>query len=434
MSDEYRRQREFPYPESLGVYTSTGKSDPRFDGRTEYRIWPVGVQTTWSRDTQFHAAKRAEASLRSRAIDADSSQRAKWWSERDLGSNFMTVRRTYSDNGCSTARYSGYRDWIGAYLRYSGPIMALNPSGPSNSWWPPYNNADLTSQMLKWGTTAIANTIPTNPSVGVGQLIGESMERLPRLPGAAILGRPGRVSKKFADEYLNYEFGLKPLINDVQGIAQTVKDTNRILAQLERDSGRLVRRRYSAPVERKVEVVVTPSQYPYPAMNAAIHGPSQTRTRTRTTETRMWFSGAYTYYYAQGDNLSARLRRSEQAANRLFGLRLDPSLIWELSPWSWAADWVTNAGDVLRNISAFSRDGLVLRWGYVMCTQTITDTYTLPWSLMGGSSGIAEQSFTTTVKKRLKATPYGFGLDPNWSDLSSRQLAILGALGISRVG
>lgn len=432
MSTEFIRSREFPLQESTGVFTATSKSTGSQTSSTSYSVKPVELQTTWSRDTLFPLRQRLRARAKARGKSTNFDRFS--GGAADVGSSFLTVRKEYTDDGCSTAVLSGLRDWIGTIYRYSGPLMAVNPNGKDSIYYPSYSDSDLRNEMLKLGTTAIARTIPTNPSVGVGQLIGESLERIPALPGAAILGRPGNVSKKFADEYLNYEFGLKPLLSDIDGIVQTVRDSNKILEQLERDSGRLVRRRYSFPVERTVERVDTAGVYPWPPLHASMLDGTSVRSRVRTTEKRMWFSGAYTYYYAQGSDLWSRLRRIEQQGNRLFGLRLSPELAWELAPWSWAADWVTNAGDVIRNISAFSRDGLVLRWGYMMCHMTITDTYQIRYRLYPGGTRTATQTFKTTVKKRVRATPYGFGLDPNWSDLSSRQLAILGALGMSRRG
>jgi hypothetical protein len=289
--------------------------------------------------------------------------------------------------------------------------------------------------MLQKGATAIANTIPTNPAVGVGQLIGESLERLPAVPGAALFGSGGKVSKKFADEYLNVEFGLKPLINDVSGIVQTAKDQNKILRQLERDSGRHIRRRYRFPEERTIETLSEPGdiRQPYPPISTQHYSGSSRGAYTwqRETVKNVWFSGCYSYLYRQGDALWDRMMRAEQEGNRLYGLRLSPALAWELAPWSWLADWKTNLGDVITNLSAFSRDGLVLRWGYVMCDLRITDTHTVHAQLKAGPRTLV-QSFTTHVKKRTRATPYGFGLDPDWKDFSSRQLAILSALGISR--
>jgi hypothetical protein len=76
-------------------------------------------------------------------------------------------------------------------------------------------------------------------------------------------------------------------------------------------------------------------------------------------------------------------------------------------------------------------DSLVMRWGYIMCHYTCRDTYLAEGvSLKGNASGPLTQTFITDVKKRVKATPYGFGLDTG--SFSERQWAILGALGISR--
>jgi len=116
---------------------------------------------------------------------------------------------------------------------------------------------------------------------------------------------------------------------------------------------------------------------------------------------------------------------------KLWGLRISPELLWELTPWSWAADWVGNVGEVIHNLSAFSNDKLVLRWGYIMFKYTCRDTYLLEGvRLKGMPSGPVSQTFVTQVKKRNRATPYGFGLDP--AAFTTRQWAILGALGISR--
>jgi hypothetical protein len=289
--------------------------------------------------------------------------------------------------------------------------------------------------MIGKGTTAIARTVPTNPAASTAQFLGELREGIPTVPGSSYLNRGGPGS--LADEYVNVEFGLKPIISDIQQIWTASQLAERRIAQLERDSGRLVRRRYSFPPELTtdpIELVADP--YPgSPGLRTGSTGayPSVTGKlyRERTTEVRYWFSGAYTYCYPKGDNSLDRMRRAASNLRATFGLDISPELFWELTPWSWAVDWVSNVGDVMANISRFSRDGLVMRYGYVMCTWKCTDTYTLTGQSFNGiGSPTLTQSFTTTVKKRVKATPYGFAVDP--VDFTTRQWAILAALGISR--
>jgi hypothetical protein len=427
-----KRSRNFRYHGSTATKTSQFANTGEVYDRVVTNVKPWGNQTTWSQDTLFPTFQRYRAQARAEGEDSPITR-----NRSDIGGQFLTERRTYRDNGCSTTVVTLPDElWVGSIYRYSGPIMAVDPLAGADGLgnYPKYSLAALDQEMIVKGTTAIARTVPTNPSVGVGTLIGETLDRRPSIPGAAVFGKSGNVSKRFADEYLNSEFALKPLVSDIKGMAQTVKNTNRILKQLERDSGRLVRRRYTFPVERSIEVLKdeTWANVSYPLMHTRNYGAAGLYSLRRQTTKRMWFSGAYTYYYHQGDKLWDKLLRNEQAANRLFGLRLTPDLIWELTPWSWAADWVTNAGDVLKNISAFSRDGLVLNWGYMMCDLTITDTHILRVNTRQGAIHRPIQRFTTRVKRRIPATPYGFGMDPGWSDLSSRQLSILGALGISR--
>jgi hypothetical protein len=132
----------------------------------------------------------------------------------------------------------------------------------------------------------------------------------------------------------------------------------------------------------------------------------------------VWFSGCYSYYYPKLDNpLLAKMRE----IRHIYGLEINPALMWELSPYSWLADWHFNIGTVLENMSRFANDGLAMRWGYIMCHQVVTKT--ISWD---GNS----VSLTSERKTRRAGNPYGFAMNP--SSYSGRQMAILAALGISK--
>lgn len=324
------------------------------------------------------------------------------------------------------------RDGIYQY-QYRGPWVAMDANvGPTSTLYPavPGNLWDLS---LIRGATAIARTIPTNPVAGAAQFLGELREGLPRLPGRA-LSRKGPVG--IADEYLNVEFGFKPFISDLRKFGEAARSANKQIEQLKRDSGRLIRRRYTFPVERSTTTtLVSSNAYGSPgfrlsAPNCYVGGPGKL-TKIRRESYEFWFSGAYTYAYPDGDTAVGRMRQAESRMNRLFGTRVSPELFWELTPWSWAADWISNVGDVAHNMTALSSDSLVMRWGYLMCKYTCRDTYLLDGvTLRGSTGGSRSQTFTTEVKMRTRATPYGFGLDIG--AFTTRQWAILGALGISR--
>jgi hypothetical protein len=146
---------------------------------------------------------------------------------------------------------------------------------------------------------------------------------------------------------------------------------------------------------------------------------------------KIWFKGAFTYFLPTGYESRNRVDRAALFASEILGLEITPETIWNLTPWSWAADWVSNIGDVMSNVSDFASDGLVLRYGYLMENTIIKDTYTVTGTdLHRYGPTTIQNTFITEVKKRRRATPFGFGLDEG--SFTPRQTAIIAALGISR--
>lgn len=418
-------------------------------------------QKTWSQENPLYHTQRAEAANPGSQGFTQPHLR-EWLMGLDSGGEFTTVRYSYDDDVRPVVLWDS--DGSGQFYRrwdFSGLLFPKTSSATfqSNVHW---SAGDVVSRahLIAMGTTAIARTIPTHPAVGVSTILGELRQGLPSVPGKAIVWDPIRNNrrnrrnrrnsrnqptrarkganglKRGSSEFLNWTFAVAPAIADVQALAKNVSESEKILAQLERDSGRLVRRRYSFPDQITNELVsTTTGQYLQGApLNARFYpAGGGTLVHRRKTVRKVWFSGAYTYYFrVGGDDLRGKIGDAKNYAEHVLGLRIDPEMAWNLSPWSWLADWKTNMGDVMTNISAFSRDSLVLRWGYVMETVTVTNSYTWTGTLLGVGRRSFTQNFTTTVKKRVKATPYGFGLDSDWRSFTGRQVAILGALGITR--
>jgi hypothetical protein len=259
-------------------------------------------------------------------------------------------------------------------------------------------------------------------------------EGIPRAVGASMLQNRFRDYRDIGSEYLNLEFGWKPIVSDLRKVSKAIVDSERILTQLEKDSGRRVRRKFSFPTIYGVSQTVSASRR-YPALNSTIYYTDSTKTALNSYTQRRWFSGAFTYHFERSGGGRDRMQTAARNAQQLLGLELTPATVWNLTPWSWLADWVTNAGDVMSNVSRFSQDGLVMQYGYIMehTLQTRSVLYN------GGSYWrypqflpLPAQSelYEVETKLRIPATPFGFGLDSGGFD--PRQWAILGALGISR--
>jgi hypothetical protein len=295
-------------------------------------------------------------------------------------------------------------------------------------------------QITSLGTTAIARSIPTAPAADVSVMLGELFrEGVPKAIGAATLKNRFSDYRDIGGEYLNYQFGWKPIVNDLKSVARAITESEKTLNQLERDSGRNVRRTFKFPPYHSVDesvgttgaYYVAPTWLPNMIVMAA---PVQRIYRNVSRES--WFSGCFTFCFARSDAQRGRLAAQAQKARVLLGLDLTPEVVWNLAPWSWLADWATNAGDVFSNVSRFSRDDLAMRYGYMMSKGESIQTTSLEGVMSRDMNGnlvagrTVSSSWTYSSKRRIPATPYGFGFD--MGGLTLRQGAILGALGISR--
>jgi hypothetical protein len=354
---------------------------------------------------------------------------------RDIGGPFWAVTKRYEE--ATTAPrllWSTSGDMASATYRYRGPQYAKAMTALPTNYFPVLTP---TSDILLdgYGSSAIALAIPTNPVSGAATFIGELKEGIPSLVGLDYFRSRAHRAKSAGGEYLNIEFGWKPLVSDVRKFAKAVTKSHDIVQQLVRNSGKNVRRRRNIPGSLTIESGFQGNQTPRPILVTGIYdtwlGPLNYSLEHKVER---WFSGCFTYYVAPPKRGIEQSKRHLQLANKLLGTRLTPEVLWDLSPWSWAADWVGNIGDVFHNISAFSRDGLVLRYGYVMERKTSKLNYTLSGIRYRSDpyhSHNFSQSFITKCSYRRKATPFGFGLLPDVS-FSNRQWAITAALGISR--
>jgi hypothetical protein len=348
----------------------------------------------------------------------------------DIGGEFLTVRASHRFD-------SPYLEvWSGAAHNsnfFKGRFFPERDTSPYSieSAFPLAKSSNTELDAL--GTTAIARTIPTNPVVSLATFFGELREGFPKALGSSLFKkRSGDALKRGSKEYLNWEFGWKPMINDLRKWIRAARHADKLWDQYLRDSGRRVRRDYYFP-ETKVVTETSDVRPPRPLIVLPIwQGANEfTCNITETVTRKHWFKGAFTYHADVDPDVQKTWKGHLQRLQKLYGVKITPDVIWNLAPWSWAVDWFTNTGDVITNISRFSADDLVMPYGYMMETSIKEVSYDmLNVTPKGYNIPHLTQTFTNTVKCRRQATPYGFGV--NLDDLTSRQLAIIAALGLSR--
>jgi hypothetical protein len=278
------------------------------------------------------------------------------------------------------------------------------------------------------GREAIKRLAPTSSQVDLNTTVGEIItEGLPSMIGLANSGRRAGKLQQGANEHLNYEFGVKPFINDIRKAVEAFQNAEAIWNEYVRQSGKRLRRRYDFPVEVTTTYGTSTGGLAPQLQPSIENAPSGNLKRVTRTEKRQWFVGMFQYYVPPFP-FARDLSRWE----KLYGGLPDINTLWNLTPWSWAADWVADLGTLSANVNNFSKDGLVMPYGYMMETISVENTFVSgPWSF-DSSPGphYFTQSFKTTRKRRIAASPYGFDVD--FGGFSQRQLAILASLGITK--
>jgi hypothetical protein len=344
----------------------------------------------------------------------------------DVGGAFRVVKHHYEQ---STNCPEYLTSPSGTY-RWRGPQRAVAVKVIPENF--PLSIAATGFELDAFGTTAIARVLPTNPVAGLATYIGEMKDGIPSLVGADFFKSRARKARSAGSEYLNVEFGWRPLVSDLQKFGFAVKNSDRLLNQFANSSGKKIKRHYKLEFPDEVEVQET-TGFPSPTLVGPIYTAAEGPLSIITTRKRKrWFEGCFTYYVpplSKGWRNKGWLSR----ASYLSGGRFSPETLWDIAPWSWGADWFANVGDVFHNVNAFSHDGLVMRYGFVMETSSTRITYILRGIGYGNVPYPCDfvQTFETVTKVRRQATPIGFGLNP-LIDFSNRQLAIVSALGLSR--
>lgn len=351
----------------------------------------------------------------------------------DIGGNFKVRKRFHTSSstlGGGAKHFSAFADPMahGDQHWYFEPRAAKEHIAYwSDAFEDPGCSSDI--QLDAKGTTAISRIVPTNPVAGAAAFLGELREGLPKLAIQSWKPRAGR-ARAAGGDYLNATFGWKPLVSDIKKFAYVVKNADRITKQYEQGSGKLLKRRYDFPDEIKYDHDEHTGRGPVPNWDNRYLAPNHIGVlkHERHEKRRTWVEAAFTYYLPPVGTRA----RDLAIANKLYGIRPTPDVLWQLTPWSWAADWVTNLGDISSNVSAFMSDGLVMPYAYVMEETTIRHEWTLDQVAFTCYPGMHSfyQAFTSQVKVRRRATPYGFGFD--MAGMTPRQGAILTALGIQR--
>lgn len=301
--------------------------------------------------------------------------------------------------------------------------------------------------MAGWGDKAYSRTKPRIQSSG-GFVFAAELRDAPRMlkqtshifhsTWRMMNGRTtGRIMspKSVADDFLNAQFGWKPFLKDLGDFDYVIQNYSKLAASRKERNNKWIRKR----VPLKTDVVDShmidggagyklDPFLPLDFFTSPPHWTLEERTVTQVSGV-----GSFKYYLSEFD---ATLPDFDSGWNQMMrvmavsGFRINPSNVYKATPWTWAVDWVTNLGDHIDHYNDTLMDNVACKYCFVMQSQVKERKFTCVLPFHSGTICLSFTQNIETKQRDVAASPYGFSLD--WADLSPTQIAIAGALGISR--
>jgi len=350
----------------------------------------------------------------------------------------------------------------------------------------PYTTPNVLRAQGVLGITAVVNgTLPNDPTTSAAQKRAGQMLRGSRPPveqfnlarfaleqkDAPLLMRMGnyipRSPKDLGGAVLNFLFGLKPTAEDLGRGAALALRADPILQGLI-GLEKVTERRYNTEVLSDVSNqgvrfltsydntlagtttttlkhtnrIVFPGWYGSSGSYGNVLTPVLSYT-SRLTQTLRTFA-TWEYFVPRPLGLEDRLPAYQQAAlNLIESTKLDASVVYDLTPWTWLGNWFVDFGGLLRyQQSIVDNQQVMTNSGYTILTkyEGSTTFAAINPTVNNGTypyfKGTVPNFMPVTANvKQLRITrrpcsPYA--VTPSWSSFSNLQWGILGALGLAR--
>lgn len=249
-------------------------------------------------------------------------------------------------------------------------------------------------------------------------------------------------AKGAADQFLNHHFGWAPFLGDLMKFDKIFQASHEYINRIKRMNGLWVRKERLLDQTSTHELIRSgldggiPWRSEFNSMcNVGTDGggPWTYRYTQRVrTNTRTWATGSFQYYRPEFDATDIdnfmSVWNTVYRHLTVYGLRVNPSVIWKITPWSWLIDWFTNIGKIIDRAVSWASDSVVSRWMFLMkqTTSSLEHSVTVNWK--SGPRTMSWSNDISTKQRQGASSSYGFSLA---NPLTGRQLAILAAIGLS---
>lgn len=251
---------------------------------------------------------------------------------------------------------------------------------------------------------------------------------------------PLMAPKRVSDDFLSVQFGWMPFVGDVTDACRVLLFAQDYIAELTRKNNTWDHREATVE-ETESDVLISsgsgcrvqPNNSTMDNLYSTGSGSRYTYEFRRVVKQRVWGSGDYKFYRPEFDDSLATYNSNFNKLQQYLiigGIRLNPSVLYKITPWTWLLDWFTNTGDVIDELTAAAADGLVSKNLFLMCQRYEDIVLNQHLNFKNGPKTLTFRRMIRSKQREHGETPFGFGLLP--SDLSWKQWSILGALGITK--
>jgi len=319
----------------------------------------------------------------------------------------------------------GYPVINGSYLRFGSLVGFENvPVSPDSHADPSAVLPDLPiggePSLSQAATSWAAQTNPSRPLVDI-PVFAIELRELPDL----LFKKTDDIGRDIARGRLTYEYGYRPLISDLLKLLDFQNQFEQRVKELDKLN--------KSGLRRKRTVFKGSAVRPSIITNAYFNrdGCVYDSTESQTTVVEWKCFGRWAPDIEPARLLGLAYDRSDTRAKAIAGLTgisngvIDASTIWELLPYSWLADWCTNAGDYLaahRNIVGAHISGPI----QVMRHLTTTLVTNLRPQEEAVNCKLSKDSFIRIHESKSRDSQLSLELDAHLPFLSGRQIAILG--------
>lgn len=300
-----------------------------------------------------------------------------------------------------------------SYYRYEWDMVPIAMKAAVSSAWKAPDWPSLVNQ-------ALAHSNPSKPQFDLPLFLFE-LKDLPRgiRDIGNLLRRPSGLARDPGGAYLSWQFGWKPLLNDLRNMLDLGESLERRLAALkEAQSRETISGKLSGFTDSRRS---TGSKY---LAAGRVYYEIQDHLQNES-----WFTSGYKLnpdiLPSITDNRFAQIRWA-------LGLNLDAASVWNMIPWSWLIDYFFSIGNFLEATRGYlpfqCYDMCIMSHTTVRSKGTITDWQQSRWvepPIQHGGTGFfeaKERKVYADPRARILFRPF----------LTGHQMSILGALASSR--